>query len=93
VNCHLVTIKVSVESSTYQGVDLDGTPINEYRLKGLEAKPVEGRGTVKQYRLLFDDLLEYVIYLRPCSFHQSSGTLNIVGKTLLYQSMDNKWLK
>jgi hypothetical protein len=40
VNRHLVTIKVSIEGGAYQGMNLDGTTINEHWLKGLDAKSV-----------------------------------------------------
>ncbi|MBA7715739.1 hypothetical protein ES703_124795 [subsurface metagenome] len=40
MNCHLVTIKIGIEGSTYQGMDLDSTTINENRLKSLDAETV-----------------------------------------------------
>ena len=40
VNRHLVAIKIGIESGTYQGMELDGATIDEYWLKGLNAKSV-----------------------------------------------------
>ncbi len=93
MNCHLVTVKVSIESRTYQGVNLDGTAINEHRLKRLNAEAVQGGGAIKQYRPLLDHLFKYVVDLWLMSLHQSASTLNIVGKPLFYQPPHNERLE
>ena len=82
VDCHLVAIKVSIESRTYQRVDLDGTAVNEHRLKGLDAESVQGGRPVKQDRSLSNDFLQYVKYFRFGSLHQPPGALDVGGKTL-----------
>ncbi|MBA7714059.1 hypothetical protein ES703_123073 [subsurface metagenome] len=93
MNCHLVAIKISIESGAYQGVDLDGTAIDEYRLKGLDTESVQGGSPVKPYRSFLDDFLQYIIYLWLGSLHQPSSALNVGGKTLRHQSMHNKGLE
>ena len=52
VNCHLVTVEVGVERGTCQGVQLDGTALDQDRLKGLNAQTVQGRCTVQQLSLI-----------------------------------------
>ncbi|MBA7675079.1 hypothetical protein ES703_83308 [subsurface metagenome] len=69
VNCHLVTIKISIEGSTYQGMELDGATINEHWFEGLHAKSVQGGSPVKQHWALLDNLLQYVIYLWISPLH------------------------
>ena len=93
VNRHLVTIKISIESSTYQRVNLNGTTTNEHWFECLNTKSVQGGSPVEQYRPLLDNLLQYVIYLWLSPFHQPPGTPNIMGKPLHYQPVHNKGFK
>jgi hypothetical protein len=57
MNRHLVSIEVGIEGSTNQGVDLDGTTIDKYRLEGLNAETVKGGGTIEENWPLFDYIL------------------------------------
>jgi hypothetical protein len=43
---HLVSIEVSIEGGTNQGVDLDGATIDKYWLEGLNAEAVQRWGTI-----------------------------------------------
>jgi hypothetical protein len=47
MNCHLVTIKISIESGTYQRMELDSATIDEHWFESLNAESVQGRGSVK----------------------------------------------
>ena len=93
VDSHLVAVKVGIESRADQGVNLDGAAINEYRFKGLDAEPVQGGRPVQPYRPLFDNFLQYVIYLRLGPFHQPPGTLDIGSQTLCHQVVHDKGLE
>ena len=46
MNCHLVTVKVSVECRTYERMKLDRLTLNQNRLKRLDTQSVQGRCTV-----------------------------------------------
>ena len=93
MNRDLVAIKISIECRTYQGVNLNGTAINEHWLERLDAEPVQSRSPVKQHRTLLDHLFEDVIYLRTGLLHQPPRTLNVVGKPLSHQMVHNKRFK
>ena len=84
MNSHLVTIKISIKSRTYQRVDLYGATIDKHWLECLDTKPVQGGSPVEQHRPLFDNLLQNVIYLRLRPLHQPPGTPDIMGKPLLH---------
>ena len=43
VDRHLVTVEVGVERGTDQRVQLDGLALDQHRLEGLDAQPVQGR--------------------------------------------------
>ena len=60
VNGHLVTVEVGVECRTSKRVQLDSLALNKFRLEGLNTKTVQGRGTVEQNRVSFDDVLKNV---------------------------------
>ena len=52
MHCHLVTVEVGVECGTCQRVQLDGTALDQNRLKGLNAQTVQRRRTVQQLSLI-----------------------------------------
>ena len=60
VHRHLVAVEVGVEGGADQRVELDGLALDQHRLEGLDAQPVQGRGAVEQHRVLADDLVEDV---------------------------------
>ena len=93
VDGHLVTVKVGIESRADQGVNLDGTAVNEYRFKGLDAEPVQGGRPVQPDRPLLDNFLQYVIHFRLGSLHQPPGTFDIGGQALDYQLVHDKGLE
>ena len=53
VDSHLVTVEVSVESRTHQGVQTDGLTFDELRLECLNTQTVQCRSTVQQNRAGF----------------------------------------
>src|SRR5690606_905654 len=52
--------EVGVEGRTYQGVQLNGLALDHLRLESLYTQTVECRGTVEEYRVTLEDILEYV---------------------------------
>ena len=79
MNGHLVTVKIRIEGRANQGVNLDGAAINEYRLEGLNAEPVQGRCPVEQYRALFNYFLQNIVDFRLGPLYQPAGALDIGG--------------
>ena len=55
---HLVAVEVRVERGADQRMDLDGLALDQLRLEGLDAQPVQVGAPVEQHRMLGDDLLE-----------------------------------
>jgi len=85
VHGHLVSIKVSVVSRAYQGVNLQSAPLNQDRLKGLYSQPVKCGRTIQENRVFLNNFLQYVPDLRLYAFNHPLGTFNIMGKTLIHQ--------
>ena len=93
VHGHLVAVKVGVEGSTHQGVDLDGLAVYEAGLKGLDTQAVQGRRTVQQNRPLLDDLLQDLPDLGALLFNDSFRALDIDGIVVLDEAVDHKGLE
>ena len=64
VNCHLVTVEVSVEGSTDQRVELDSFTFDQLGLERLNTQAVQGWCTVEQDGALPNDLFENIPHLR-----------------------------
>src|SRR3989449_715618 len=73
VDGHLVAVEVGVECRADQRGDLDGLALDEDRLEGLDAKPVERRRAVQQHRVLADDVVEDVPHLGTLLLHVLLG--------------------
>ena len=52
VDRHLVAVEVGVEGRADERVDLDRLALDQHRLEGLDAEPVERRRAVQQDRVL-----------------------------------------
>ena len=64
MDSHLVTVEVGVECGTNQRVQLNRFTFYQNRLERLDTQTMQCRGTVQHNRMLFDDVLENVPYLR-----------------------------
>src|SRR5699024_7670900 len=63
------------------------------RLEGLDSQTVQRRGAVQHNRMLFDNVFQYVPYLRLQSFHHLLGVLDIVCSSVLHQLFHNERLE
>ena len=61
MNSHLVAVEVGVEGGADQGVQLDGTALDQDRLESLDAQTVQCRCTVQQDGVALDDGLQRVL--------------------------------
>ena len=93
MDSHLVTIKVSIVGRAGQWMQLQGTALGENRLKCLNTQAMQRRGTVQKYRMLLDNILQYIPYFLLRTLNLALGGLDIVGDTLADQLLHNKWLK
>src|SRR5881628_156922 len=69
MNGHFISVKVRVEGSANQGMNLDRLSFNQNRLESLDAQAVEGRRTIQQHRVFPDYLLQDVPHKGILLFH------------------------
>ncbi len=93
VNSHLVTVEVSVERSTDEGVKLNSLTLNELRFECLDTQTVQCWCTVQQHGALANDLFEYVPHLRTCTLNHALGALDVLCVAQVDQALDNKRLE
>ena len=74
-------------------MQLDGAAINKLRLKGLDAKTVQGGSTVEQDRVTIDHLLQHLHHLIVGALNQLLGRLDVVDDVLADESMDHERLE
>ena len=60
MNCHLVTVKVGIKSSTNERMQLDSLAFNQFRLESLDTEPVQGGCTVQHHRMPFKYILKNI---------------------------------
>ena len=78
VDSHLVTVEVRIERGTDQRVQLDGSALDEYRLKCLNAQTVQGRRTVQQNRMVADHMFECIPDIVIRTVNLLAGALDIL---------------
>ena len=94
VHSHLVSVEVGVKSRTNQRMKLDSFTLYQYRLKGLDAKSVQGRSTVQHNRMLFDHIFQHIPYFRlHLALYHLLGALNVVSRTVLHQFLHHEGFK
>jgi hypothetical protein len=89
----LVAIEVGSESLTNQGMDLNGTAIDQNGFKGLNAQPMESRSAVEKNGPFLCHLLQRIPNLGHDSFHHPLGAFDIVGVALFHKAMHDKGFK
>ena len=90
MDCHLVTVKVSVVCSTYKGMQFNCTAFGQDGFESLDTQSVEGRCTVEEYRMFFDNFFENIPYDGACTFYHAFSTLNIGSFATVYQTFHNE---
>ena len=94
MHCHLVSVEVRVERGTNQRMQLDSLTLYQNRLEGLDTKTMQGRSTVQHNRMLFDDVFQYIPYLRLyLTLYHFLCALDVVRGTVLYQLLHNEGLE
>ena len=93
VHRHLVAVEVGVERGADERMDLDGLALDQDRLEGLDAEPVERRRPVQEHRVLLDDVLEDVPDLRPLLLHELLGRLDRRGDAPLLELAQDERLE
>ena len=90
---HLVTVKVGVVGTACQRMQADGLPLDQGRLKGLDGKPVQGRRTIQQDRVLPGHLIEHVPNLGRLAVDQFLGGTNGVNVAEILEPADDERLE
>ena len=90
MDCHLVTVKVSVVCSTNEGMQFDCTAFGEDGFECLDTQSVKGRCTVKKYRMFFDNFFKDIPYDGACTFYHAFSTLNVGSFAAVYQTFHNE---
>ncbi len=92
VDRHLVAVEVGVEALADQRVQLDRVALDERRLEGLDAHPVQRRARFSMHRVVADHLFEDVPDLLVLPFEHLLGALDRVGvRNSLSRRMMNGW--
>ena len=90
---HLVAVEVRVVRRTNERMQLDCLTFYKDRLERLDTKSVQRGGTVQHNRVLFDDFLEHIPYLRLESLYHLLCILYIVSCTVCHKFFHNKRLE
>ena len=93
MHCHLIPVKVRVESRTHQRMELDGLALYQNGLKSLDAQPVKCGGAVEHHRVLFDNLLQHIPHLVIHLVNQLLCILDILADALRHQILHHERLK
>ena len=93
MDCHLVSIKIRVESGADERMKLDRLSFHQYRLERLDAEAVQRRSTVQHHRVLLDHILKDVPHLRIKSLNQLLRILDILGDSALFQFLHDERLE
>ena len=76
MNSHLVTVEVSVECRTDEGVQTESLTFYEAGLEGLDTQTVQGRSTVQKYRVTLQDIFQNIPNQRILAVHNLLGRLH-----------------
>ena len=90
MNGHLVAVEVGVEGRAVQGMQLQGAPVHQHRLKGLDTQTVQRRRTVQHDGVILDDLVQRVPHLGAALVHHLFGGLDVVGAAVLHQLLHDE---
>ena len=74
-------------------MDLDGLPLDQNGLKGLNAQTVQGGSTVEQHGMLTNDFLQNIPHDGVLLLHHFLGGLNGGTVSVLFQAVEYKGLE
>ena len=89
---HLVPVKVGVEGRASQRVQLEGLPLNQLGLEGLNSKTVQGWCTVEEHRMSLHHVLQNVPHHRLLRIHNLLGALHGFDHASFDHLADDEWL-
>ena len=92
VNCHLVSVEVSVEALTNQRMQVNRVALHQGWLKCLNPHSVQGWCTIEQHGVIGDHLFENVPNLFVFSLQHLLGRLDGIGMTEFLESTNDEWL-
>src|SRR5664280_475122 len=93
MNSHLVSVEVGVEGGAYERRDLDSLLIDKHGFKSLDRQAVEGRRTVEQNDVAFDDLLQNVPHFWRGLLDNVLGDLHAADDAFTHEPVDDMWLE
>ena len=90
VHSHLVAVKVRVERSADQRMQLDGAAFHQHRLERLNAKAVQRRRAVEHNGMALDDGFQRVPHFGAGALHHLAGRLDVVGNALFHKILHDE---
>ena len=93
VHRHLVSVEVCVVGGANVGMDLDGVPVHQDRLEGLDRQAVQGGGAVEEHRILLDELVQDIPYLRELPGQGAVFHLVVIGERHVLKARQNERLE
>ena len=93
MDSHLVTVEVSVERCTHERMNLKGLTFDENWLERLDTETVQGGRTVQENRVLLDDVLENVPYLRATTLNHALCSLNVLRNVEFNEALHDERLE
>ena len=88
MHCHLVAVKVRIETAAYKRMKHDSITFDQNRLKGLNTHPVKRRCTVQQHGVLVNHFFENVPYLLISALNHSFGAFDSISQAVHFEFSD-----
>src|SRR3990170_398552 len=90
---HLVAVEVRIERGADERMEPDGLALDENRIKGLDAEPMERRRAVQEHRVLLDDLFEHVPHLGLFPLDHLLGALDGRREPFFFEFIEDERLE
>ena len=87
MDCHLVTVEVSVKCSTHEWVQVDCLAFNEHWLECLDTKTVQGRCAVQKNWVFLNYVFENVPHLWATTLNHALCTLDVLSKLKINKAL------
>ena len=92
MHSHLVAVKVRVERSADQRMQLDGAAFHQHRLERLNAKAMQRRRAVEHNGMALDDGFQRIPHLGAGALYHLAGRLDVVAMPFSTRSFITKGL-